>query len=265
MKKTISSILPISVKNGIKKILKRISPSLVTLISDEEKVRKNRELAVHWCGIHSITTSEAIRFITGLTFYRSFYDVNANTYKEAEKRAKDCPVSMGGPGDLELIFQLAEHIKANSVIETGVAYGWSSLAFLLSLKKRDGSWLVSTDMPYPRKNNENYVGVVVPENLRSGWHLLRGPDSAMLPRAVKMLDEIDMCHYDSDKSYEGRMWAYPILWNALRSGGIFLSDDVSDNLAFKDFSNSVSRDPIVVEKNIPHIPGKYYVGILIKP
>jgi len=261
MKKTIASILPLFLKKGIRKILKPIAPSLV---NDDENKRKKRELAVQWCSEHAIIADEAIRRITGLKSYRSFYDVHADTYEEAVKRAKECPVSMGGPGNLELIFQLAEHIKAMNVIETGVAYGWSSLAFLLSLKNRAGSLFASTDMPYPQRNNDNYVGVVVPRNLRDGWQLLRGPDSTTLPRAVKMFDEIDMCHYDSDKSYKGRKWAYQILWSALRSGGIFISDDIGDNLAFKDFSKSVNCNTLVVEKHKPHVPHKY-VGILIKP
>ena len=41
-----------------------------------------------------------------------------------------------------------------------------------------------------------------------------------------MVPEIDLCHYDSHKDYDARMWAYPRLWAALRSGGIFISDDI---------------------------------------
>ena len=67
-----------------------------------------------------------------------------------------------------------------------------------------------------------------------------------------------MCHYDSDKSYDGRMWAYPILWRALRPGGIFISDDISDNLAFRDFAAQISATPTVVKFD------NKYVGILLK-
>ena len=67
-----------------------------------------------------------------------------------------------------------------------------------------------------------------------------------------------MCHYDSDKSYEGRMWAYPLLWGALEIGGIFMSDDIGDNLAFRDFARQVAAEPIVAS-----FDGKY-VGVLLR-
>ena len=68
-----------------------------------------------------------------------------------------------------------------------------------------------------------------------------------------------MCHYDSDKSYSGRMWTYPRLWHALRPEGLFISDDIGDNMGFADFARSVAIEPIVVRS------GEKYVGILIKP
>ena len=73
----------------------------------------------------------------------------------------------------------------------------------------------------------------------------------------------DLCHYDSDKSYVGRMWAYGLLWEALEPGGFFVSDDIGDNDAFRVFAGSVAAEPIVVE------PGSYdtgakYVGVLRK-
>jgi hypothetical protein len=68
-----------------------------------------------------------------------------------------------------------------------------------------------------------------------------------------------LCHYDSDKSYAGRKWTYPQLWAALRPGGIFISDDIGDNMGFRDFAQSINIDPIVVQSN------ERFVGILLKP
>ena len=69
---------------------------------------------------------------------------------------------------------------------------------------------------------------------------------------------LDLCHYDSDKTYYGRRWAYPKLWKALRPGGIFVSDDIQDNFAFREFVESRSLDYRVVESQ-----GKY-VGVCRK-
>lgn len=41
-----------------------------------------------------------------------------------------CTTEMGGPGHLDLLFDVVRLTKARKVIETGVAYGWSSLAIL---------------------------------------------------------------------------------------------------------------------------------------
>ena len=166
---------------------------------------------------------------------------------------------MGGSANLNLIYWLCEYREARHVIETGVAYGWSSLALLLSLRNRRESRLVSTDMPYPGRNNDQYVGCVVPASLRSNWHVIRRPDRRALPKALEELSTIDMCHYDSDKSYEGRMWAYSLLWKALKKGGLLISDDIGDNVAFRDFADTVAVDPTVV------VFENKYSGVLIKP
>jgi len=226
-------------------------------ISEGFKNRINRIKGYTWCIGKSITTKKAIEIVTGYSEYISFYKKFEDEIKKAQKRVEQCPVKMGGAGNLELIYQLCEHIQAKKIIETGVAYGWSSLAFLLSMHGREGAFLVSTDLPYSKKT-ATYIGLVVPQNLRQNWKLIKKPDREALPEALKILPEIDMCHYDSDKTYEGRMFAYPLLWNALRKNGIFISDDISDNLAFKEFAEQIGVNPIVVKW------GKKYNGVLIK-
>ena len=166
---------------------------------------------------------------------------------------------MGGAGNLDLLYWSAEHLKALRVIETGAAFGWSSLAILLSLRNRPASQLISSDMPYRNRNDEQYVGCVVPEEIRSNWRILSYADRQALPRALKILDTIDIYHYDSDKSYDGIMWTYSILWKALRPGGFFISYDIGDNIAFREFSKIVACEPIVVKHDDKHI------GAIIKP
>ena len=167
-------------------------------------------------------------------------------------------MKMGGPGNMDLLYNCAEHISAKAVLETGVAYGWSSLATLLSLKNRGSTLLASVDMPYVGLDNESHVGCVIPSALKSNWWLIRRPDRQGIPIALRQLHMLDMCHYDSDKSYDGRMWAYPILWNALRTGGIFISDDIGDNLAFRDFADAICVEPTVIKFD------DKYVGVLLK-
>jgi len=51
----------------------------------------------------------------------------------------------------------------------------------------------------------------------------------------------------------------PSLVGALRPGGFFISDDIGDNIAFRDFSTLVACDSIVVKQ------GSRYIGVMIKP
>lgn len=221
---------------------------------------KTGERASAWCNeraLNSYAELPGIGANLGQTpLERLFPDVFENSHRIA----KECPVVMGGPGHLDLLYGYAEYLQATRVLETGVAYGWSSLAILLSLSKRPPARLVSIDRPYPLLENDGYVGCVVPEELRRNWTLLKCADRNGLPKALKILGGLDLCHYDSDKSYDGRMWAYPLLWKALRPGGVFISDDVGDNLAFRDFVHQVDCSAYILRKK-----DKGFAGVLVKP
>jgi predicted O-methyltransferase YrrM len=185
--------------------------------------------------------------------------VPSRLLEQAADRVRGSGVVMGGAGDLDLIFQAIVRSRARRVVETGVAYGWSSLAALAALEATDGR-LVSVDMPYPKADSEAFVGVAVPDALRARWTLIREPDRNGLKKALRRFDgAIDLCHYDSDKSYPGRMFAYPLLWDALQPGGLFISDDIQDNFAFRDFCAARHIAFAVTESE-----GKF-VGIARKP
>ena len=232
--------------------------------------RASRAAAERWCAARAVETGEAVRLITSRPIHESIRETHARALQDAETVAKalDAGVPalaahstpLGGPGNIELLYQLAEWIHATRAIETGVAYGWSSLALLLSLANRENGRLVSTDMPLIVRDSERYVGVVVPQELRTIWTLIDQPDREGLPRALRELPEFDLCHYDSDKSYRGRLWAYPLLWQSLRPGGVFISDDIGDNTAFQEFCADVGDEPTVVA----YPSGEKYTGVVVK-
>jgi predicted O-methyltransferase YrrM len=178
---------------------------------------------------------------------------------EGSRRAEKSAVQMGGPGDVDLLYAAAKLSGALVAVETGVAYGWSSLAILAALEGREGVRLISVDMPYPKMNNEAFVGIVVPERLRASWTIVREPDRRGLEKALRLAGgSLDLSHYDSDKSWRGRQYGFPLLWNALRPGGVFISDDIQDNMAFAEFVAARGLRFAVTESK-----GKY-VGIVRK-
>ena len=64
-------------------------------------------------------------------------------------------------------------------------------------------------MPYPNRNNEPYVGIVVPKRFQKNWKIIDRPDITGIPLALRLVqNKIDLCHYDSDKSRVGRAISY---------------------------------------------------------
>lgn len=221
----------------------------------------DRESATRWAAERAVDVEQALREL-GIYDPRTgpMPEIAEHDLAEAEARAANSPIKMGGRGDLKLLYAAALLSSSQRVIETGVAYGWSSLAILLAQDAGGDGRLASVDMPYPALGNERFVGIVVPEILQKGWTLFRESDRTGLPKAIRHFGGvIDLCHYDSDKSYDGRMFGYHALWQALRPGGVFISDDIHDNYAFRDFCANRHA-----EFRVTH-SGNKYAGILVKP
>lgn len=227
--------------------------------TDLAVLEAERLASENWCAERAIAPAEAARRLNRgapLTDVKTEFSAEIAA---GEERAAACPVKLGGAGNLDLLYTLCDSLQAMTVVETGVAYGWSSLALLLSLKKRPGSRLFSVDLPYFEYRNDRWVGIVVPDELRPLWKLYRMADREGLPRALRASGTVDLAHYDSDKSVAGRHYAYPRMWDALRPGGILISDDIADNQGFQEFCETNGLDPMVVARD-----GKYQ-GIIVKP
>lgn len=214
--------------------------------------------ATSWARARAISVPDALQAI-GL-FDGDVPELPATLISEASERASKSRVAMGGPADLRLLFAAARLSGARRLVETGVAYGWSSLALLAASEPQPDSRLVSVDMPYPKMNNEAFVGIVVPDRFRARWKLVRKPDRNGLRDALQALGgRIDLCHYDSDKTYQGRKYAYPLLWAALEPGGVFISDDIGDNMGFAEFAAGTGAPCAITFSD------NKFVGILRKP
>jgi len=216
----------------------------------------NTKRAHDWAKANAIPYIEALKTLNIQGEPVGLDDVSILEGRNLEAKSS---VKMGGPGHIHLLYDCVKLLKAQNVVETGVAYGWSSLSILKALSQNGKGKLYSVDMPYPTKKNENDVGIVVPHYLRKNWLLIRKPDRPGIIEALDFADgKIDLCHYDSDKSWWGRNYAYPILWRSLNSKGLFISDDIQDNLYFSEFVEKNSFNFAVVE-----FDGKF-IGLIRK-
>lgn len=217
--------------------------------------------AIKWCEQQAIDSKSAFNLITNHASYINFFDEFKGMI-ESGMNTEGFTRDFGGAGDLAFIYNLSNYLKATRVIETGVAFGWSSLAILLSLQDRADSKLISVDLPY--KGKEDIVGMVVPDYLRDKWELIKMPDREGVPLALQSSHEFDLCHYDSDKTYAGRISTYHLLWKSLRKNGVFVSDDIGDNLAFRDYCKSINKKPIIFKFRKNQLCGTKYVGLILK-
>jgi predicted O-methyltransferase YrrM len=241
------------------RIMKRKIGHLIYNYVDINELNEiSRMQSESYCNENVVDTEKAFTMLnihdTSLEFYEKYND----TLSESKNQTEQCPYKLGGAANLSLLYQITESIQAKKVIETGVAYGWSSLSILLSISKRTKSKLWSIDLPYVSFNNSKWVGCAVPNSLRKYWELMRYADRDGLPKAIKQAGTIDLAHYDSDKSIEGRLFAYPLIWKNLRDGGILISDDIGDNMAFAYFCQKIDKKPIIIKDS------NKYQGILVK-
>jgi len=198
---------------------------------------KNLQNSYKSCLAIAITTEEAINFF----FNKKIINVENKILYYLKNYNKSDYQTMGGGSNLQLLYNICQNIKPKCILESGVAYGWSSLIFLIFLNDIKGK-LISINLPYPDTKKINLVGAAVPNNLKKNWNLYSGADKDLLPKILKINNEIDIFHYDSDKSYEGKYWALNSVWPYISNNGFILCDDVQDNYAFFDFVNNLNVD-----------------------
>lgn len=163
---------------------------------------------------------------------------------------------VGGGASYDLLYFYTRHLEPDTVVETGVSAGWSSRAILDALDKNQKGVLYSNDLPYSERaeiqeKHDTYpdreeVGILVNEALESRWELYLGPDRDNLPNILSNIDSIDIFHYDSDKSYEGREFAMNSIQDKLHESSIVVMDDITDNTFFRDYVHEKGIDYSVV-------------------
>ena len=173
------------------------------------------------------------------------------TAKEIGIEAQESFSVGGGVGPYnEVLYVLARLLRPSTVVETGVAYGFSSSYILQALRDNCLGHLYSIDSPntdptgfvdadghvdvvYTRSVTD--VGRLVPQELRERWTLIPGTSREQLAHVLQQRGHIDLFFHDSDHSYSNMTWEFRAVWPFLRTGGVLVSDDISRHSAFDDF------------------------------
>ena len=166
-------------------------------------------------------------------------------------------ISKSGASNIQLIFEIIRKERPKNIVETGVAYGWSSYAILLAIRENKFGKLFSIDLPYPFLNEKSKIGILVPKKLRKNWKIVYCRDKIGILKAIKKFNyKIDFFHYDSDKNYKAKLKNLKTIWKYIQPNGIVICDDINDNLAFFDFVNNIKKKYYVVKT------GNKFLGIV---
>ncbi|MEE9130040.1 MAG: class I SAM-dependent methyltransferase [Phycisphaerales bacterium] len=158
------------------------------------------------------------------------------------------------------LYAVTRSIGAQSIIETGVLHGLSSVFILQGLQDNASNGrLISIDYPSPYEQGPSNAdgfddtlppgcpaGWIVGDSYRRGWDLRLGRSRDLLDEAVDDLGELDLFVHDSEHTFQTMMFEFETIWPALRRGGILIADNISVNTAFFDFCRAVQRIPLVM-------------------
>lgn len=177
-----------------------------------------------------------VRSMVGLA--KRLNDRVAAAYAEGERDARH---TGGWTGAKEVALFLVTRItRPTTVVETGVAQGYSSAFILKALEDNDFGRLLSIDLPGalgPREYGRDLVtvgpglnpGWLVESGSRDRWTLLLGDARTELPRINV---QPDLFFHDSLHTENHMLFEFNWARSCLRSGGYLLSDDVGRNRAF---------------------------------
>jgi predicted O-methyltransferase YrrM len=160
-----------------------------------------------------------------------------------------------GDVQLRLLYKMMRLAKPNRVVETGVADGASSQMILRALSLNGAGQLTSYDVA-------DDVGSLVDPALRAGWELvvLPGPGRAEAFREHLVgRAPIDVFIHDSNHSYAWQSLEYRLGYDALRPGGLLVSDDIDGSFAFLDFVSRLSL------RSFACVGPRKAMGIAVKP
>lgn len=126
---------------------------------------------------------------------------------------------------LPTFVQAVEDLEATRVIELGVRYGVSTIAWLYALEGRGHLWACDCSFPVPAPGSDvNNLDPQGPLGVRPHWNFILG-DCHEQATVDLLPDEVDILFIDTNHTYEGTLLELGLYLSKVRSGGrIYLHD-----------------------------------------
>lgn len=170
------------------------------------------------------------------------------------------------------LYAIVRSKRPESIVETGVCNGISTLAVLLALDRNGTGHCYSVDFPYRINDSleefrdetfEGYGGAaipdgedpgwLIPDELRGRWTLRLGKSQIELPKLRAEIDSIDCFIHDSEHSAPCMTFEFELAWAWFDGEGVIIADDISWNDAFERFA--AARAPISgrINRNVGYL------------
>ena len=157
------------------------------------------------------------------------------------------------------LYLLCKITKPEQVVETGVAYGLSTMYVLQALEENKKGSLHSIDGVFSPWQTKEMIGTAIPSNLKNRWNFHFGSSTKNLNNVLSSMSSVDIFLHDSLHTYKNMMFEFEMAWPYISSGGFLISDDVGDNNAFYDFCTKLNLDFITLKQK-----SGTYLGIIKK-
>ncbi len=168
--------------------------------------------------------------------------------KKYPSKEKPYPIDYSINSDSrKFLYILCRIIKPENIIETGVAYGLSSIYILKALDKNNFGTLHSIDAVFRPWQNKNMIGSIIPDELKKRWRFIFGKSSEKLEEVFNNTSDVQIFIHDSLHTYKNMMFEFNCAGKNLSPNGMIISDDVLDNDAFFDFTNQKGFENYLVK------------------
>lgn len=136
------------------------------------------------------------------------------------------------------LYALVRKRDPETIVETGVFNGLSSLCYLTALNRNGHGRLYSVDYPDEEGLSGPEPGWLIPDKFRDRWDLMLGRSQRVLPSVIAEAEPVDIFFHDSNHSAPCMMFEFELAREHLAPDGLILADAIYMSSGFWDFVNA---------------------------